>query len=108
MICSSSFSSGENQIMKAALGGRPRLVYLARMTKTMGASSFAFFAKGGSRECRRKFVDPCRVVTYQIARSIAAHPCKKRKDGAPFFEMAHAKLKAGHPPKQDIHRQWHR
>src|ERR1700730_5174094 len=29
--------------------------------------SFAPFAKGGSRECRCKFVDPCRVVTNHEA-----------------------------------------
>jgi hypothetical protein len=30
------------------------------------------------------------------AGSIAAHPCKKRKDGAPSVGMVHAKM--GHPP----------
>ncbi len=31
--------------------------------------------------------------------SIAAHPCKKRKDGAPQWEWcAQGALKVGHPP----------
>jgi len=55
-----------------------------------GAPFFAKFAKGGSRECRRKFVAPGCVVTNPIVGcSIAAHPCKKRKDGAPSVGMAH-------------------
>jgi hypothetical protein len=32
------------------------------------------------------------------ARSIAAHPCKKRKDGAPSVGMVHAKIVKGGPP----------
>ena len=46
--------------------------------------SFAFFAKGGSRGCWRKFVD--HVAVYHKSSgtgSIASHPCKVRKDGAP-------------------------
>src|SRR5204862_7059834 len=31
-------------------------------------------------------------------RSIAAHPCKKRKDWAPSVEMVHAKIVKGGPP----------
>ena len=31
-------------------------------------------------------------------RSIAAHPCKKRKDGAPSVGMVHAKIVKGWPP----------
>jgi hypothetical protein len=45
-----------------------------------GGPSFAVFAKGGNWECMRKFVDPCRVVTNQVAH--AASPltlAKKRK-----------------------------
>src|ERR1700722_375064 len=34
--------------------------------------------------------------------SIAAHPCKRRKDGAPSFEMPRAKIKGG--PPADGHR----
>jgi hypothetical protein len=35
----------------------PRAFDLARITNKVGAPSFAYFAKGGSRECLRKFVD---------------------------------------------------
>jgi hypothetical protein len=31
-------------------------------------------------------------------RSIAAHPCKKRKDGAPSVRMVHTKIVKGGPP----------
>jgi len=32
------------------------------------------------------------------ARGIAAHPCKKRKDGAPSVGTVHAKIANGGPP----------
>ena len=35
--------------------------------KTVGAPFFAYFAKGASRECWRKFVDQWRVITNQVA-----------------------------------------
>ena len=59
---------------------RPRLLNLAAVTNTVGAPFFAHVAKGGYRECIR---------TGLVAKdkngvgSIAARPCKKRKDGAP-------------------------
>jgi hypothetical protein len=34
-------------------------------------------------------------------RSIAAHPCKQRKDGAPSVRMVHAKIVKGGPPAID-------
>jgi hypothetical protein len=35
-------------------------------------------------------------------RSIATHPCKKRKDGAPTVGMVHAKIVKDGPPARDI------
>jgi hypothetical protein len=53
-----------------------------------------FFAKGGSRERLRWWVD--HDARYGNKRNstggIAAHPCKKRKDGAPPVELAHADI----------------
>ena len=34
----------------------------------------------------------------QRTRSIAAHPCEKRKDGAPSVGIVHAKIVKGGPP----------
>jgi hypothetical protein len=47
------------------VGGGPS--FLAGTTNKVGARFFAFFAKGGTGECGRKFVDPSRVVTNQMA-----------------------------------------
>jgi len=55
---------------------------LAGISNTVGALSFAFFAKGGSRECLRNFVDPCRVATNQIAHAASPPTHKRRKDWA--------------------------
>jgi hypothetical protein len=35
-------------------------------------------------------------------RSIAAHPCKKRKDGAPSVGMVRAKIVKGGPPAAEL------
>jgi hypothetical protein len=60
---------------------------------TVDAPFFAFFAKGGSRECMCKWIEQgagAREVTNpssnksKITGSIAAHACKKRK--APCVE----------------------
>jgi hypothetical protein len=54
----------------------------------VGAPFFAFFAKGGSRECGRKFVDPSRIVSNQIAHA-ASQPARATcaKDGAPRLRI---------------------
>jgi hypothetical protein len=56
--------------------------------KTWGAPSFALFAKGGNTEPMRNRA--LRRMDKSYLGSIAAHPCKKRKDGAPSVEMLHA------------------
>ena len=68
------------------------------ISKKMGAPSFAFFAKGGSRKCRRKLLIHCRVVTNQVAMQHRRHPCKKRKDGAPSVGMAYTTIMKAGPP----------
>jgi hypothetical protein len=37
------------------------------------------------------------MLDLSSARSISAHPCKKRKDGAPSVRMVHAKIVEGGP-----------
>ena len=77
-------------------GGWPRLlISLASPTK-WGAPSFALLAKGGYHECIRDGVCPER--TKSCAGSIAAHPCKKRKDGAPSVATVHATIVKGELP----------
>ena len=43
--------------MTGLLSGGPRLLIFASISNTEGAPSFAHFAKGGSRECLRGWVD---------------------------------------------------
>ena len=75
--------------------------YLASITNTRGAPLFAYFAKGGNRRCPHKWVFRTeRCNQSNSARSIAAHPCKKRKDGAPSVEMVHTEIAKGGPPAQ--------
>jgi hypothetical protein len=59
-----------------------------------------FFAKGGSREClvEPSGFDDCTQQNLNSIRSIATHPCKKRKDGAPTVGMVHAKIVKDGPP----------
>ena len=65
--------------MGSPAGGRG--FQTAEATTDAGVPSFAYFAKGGyddgihSGRCR---------TDKSCAGSIAAHPCKKRKDGAPL------------------------
>src|ERR1700674_551928 len=78
----------------------------AGITNRMGAS-VAFFAKGGKGKCLRMWVNSLATEQTLCAGIIAAHPCKKRKDGAPSVEMLQiemvkdgppANAKMGHPP----------
>lgn len=72
---------------------------LACVTKTVGALSFAYFAKGGIGNAGASFLVDTATHKPIRARGIAAHPCKRRKDGAPPLEMVHTEiLRVGHPP----------
>jgi hypothetical protein len=65
----------------------------------VGADSFAFSAKGGSQKFGRQvglIMFP--TTKSNSGRSIATHPCKKRKGGAPSVGMVHAKMVKGGPP----------
>jgi len=46
--------------------------------------------------------DHVSVTKSNSTRSIATHPCKGRKDGAPPVGMVHAKIvtRRGHPPSK--------
>jgi hypothetical protein len=76
--------------------GWPRLL-ISLASPRMGAPSFAFFAKGGTRKCLRIWVNSVATNPYSTG-IIDAHPCKKRKDGAPSVEMVQCK---GGPPASD-------
>jgi len=65
---------------------------LAGITNKWGSLSFAFFAKRGYHERIRKGL--CRTDKGCVG-SIAAHPCKGRKDGAPSVGVVHAKIAKG-------------
>lgn len=83
-----------------ANGGWPRFLNLAGITNTVGAPFFAFFAKGGSRECRRQVVcDHVYATKSNSTRSIAAHPCQKNaRMGHPHWEWCTQRsLQVGHP-----------
>jgi hypothetical protein len=65
------------------------------ITTKVGTPSFAFFAKGGSRGCWRKFVDHAAVYHKSSSTgSIASHPCKVRKDGAATLLVIAGRSKA--------------
>jgi hypothetical protein len=75
----------------------------------VGADSFAFSAKGGSQKFGRQvglIMFP--TTKSNSGRSIATHPCKKRKGGAPSVGMVHAKMVKGGPPAFTISMlHWH-
>ena len=64
-----------------------------------GAPFFAQFAKGGSRECRRKFVDLGCVVTNPVAHAASLPTlAKNARMGHPRLERRTRKImRAGHP-----------
>jgi len=72
----------------------------AAVTNTVGAPLFAFFAKGGNHERVGNGVRS--RADKSCASSIAAHPCKKRKGGAPSTEMAQAEITKGGPPAYNV------
>ena len=62
---------------------------------------FAFFAKGGSWECWRKFVDHAAVYHKSSSTgSIASHPYKECKDGAPTLLVMAGRSKSLGQPSQ--------
>jgi hypothetical protein len=65
---------------------------LAWITNKVGAPFFALFAKGGSLECWRKFVDLSRVASNQIAHA-ASQPTlsKNARMGQPRLFIDSAK-----------------
>jgi hypothetical protein len=72
---------------------------LAGDTKTVGAPFLRVFCEG------RESGMPAPSGFHHVpttksnsTRSIAAHPCEKRKDGAPSVGMVHAKIVKGGPP----------
>jgi hypothetical protein len=79
-------------------GSRVARLQTAEATTASGAPSFAHFAKGGYDDGIHN--GRCRT-DKSCAGSIAAHPCKKRKDGAPSVNLrTHESLKVGHPPEE--------
>lgn len=70
---------------------------LVGITTTVGAPSFAHFAKGGTTNAYATgFVQKYKVVS---AASLPALAKKRRKDGAPSAQMAKtSSQRLGHPP----------
>ena len=73
---------------------------LAGVTKTVGAAPYRrVFCEGRESEMPAPSgFDHVSTTKSNSTRSIAAHPCKKRKDGAPSVGMVHATIVKGGPP----------
>ena len=73
---------------------------LAGITSEAGAPSFAyFFCEGRESEMPAPSgFDHVSTTKSNGTRSIASHPCKKRKDGAPSVEMVHTQIVKDGPP----------
>ena len=72
----------------------------AGITTTVGCPVLRVLCEGRESEmlAPRGF-DHVSETKSNSTSSIAAHPCKKRKDGAPSVGMVHAKIaKGGYPP----------
>jgi hypothetical protein len=88
-------------------GGSPRLLMSLASPTRWGGPSFAFFfAKGGSRKCRRQVGLITCPQQNQIAQAASpptpsttsgAGSCKKRKDGAPAVGTVYARVVKGGP-----------
>jgi hypothetical protein len=76
---------------------------LAGITGEAGAPSFAyFFCEGRESEMPApNGFDHVSTTKSNSTRSIASHPCKKRKDGAPSVEMVHTQIAKDGPPARD-------
>ena len=65
----------------------------AGITSTVGAPSFAQFARGGNHgRTRDGFVQKDSRRTKVVSAASPPRPCEKRKDGAPSAEMAHTNI----------------
>jgi hypothetical protein len=71
----------------------------ADIPNTVGAPFLRVFCEGRESEMpAASRSDHVSTTKSNSTRSIAAHPCKKRKDGAPSVGMVHAKIVKGGPP----------
>jgi hypothetical protein len=72
---------------------------VAGITNTVGCPVLRVFCEGRESEMLTpRGFDHVSTKTNST-RSIAAHPCKKRKDGAPSVGMVHAKIVKGGPTR---------
>ena len=80
-------------------GGDTQASDLAGITNTVGAPFLRVFCEGRESEMPAPGgFDHVPTTKSDSTRSIATHPCKKRKDGAPSVGMVHAKIIEGGPP----------
>ena len=72
---------------------------LAGITNTVGAPFLRVFGEGRESEMPAPSgFDHLSPTKSNSTRSIAAHPCEKRKDGAASVGMVHSKIVKGGPP----------
>jgi len=70
----------------------------AGITNTVGCPVLRVLVLGEGRAPRTHTQRGFCRTDKSCAGSIATHPCKKRKDGAPSVGMVHAKIVKGGPP----------
>jgi len=88
-------------------GQRPRRVAqafdLAGIANTAGCPVPSRFLRRRESEMPAPSgFDHVSTTKSNSTRSIAAHPCRKRKDGAPSVGMVHAKIIEGGPPSNSL------
>ncbi len=76
-----------------------RLLILRALPTRWGCPFFRVFCEARESEMPAPCgFDHVSTTKSNSTRSIAAHPCKKRKDGAPSVRMVQAKIVKGGPP----------
>src|SRR5271157_504715 len=89
------------QLFRSMFKDKPALYSPVKVAHPPGAPSFACFSRrvGGSLVAHETCAFTSRALALEGIGSIAAHPCKKRKDGAPTVVLLERKPKPkGGPP----------
>ena len=87
------------------IGRVAQILDLPGITSTVGCPGLRVLCEERESEMQAPSgVDHVSTAKSNSACSIAAHPCKKRKDGAPSVGTVHAKIAKGVPPANQIQR----